>query len=110
VSTPPRDRPEIGNQTCNQDAGPQAWENARCVASALIDASGIAEGGTNSRVDFWNAAAADFAAPLLLGRGLGILLVGEQRECGHGAPACGDRTGHQRAGDEQHQVHERVMP
>lgn len=46
--------------------GERAWENARRVASALVEASGSAEGGRNSEMEFWNAAAADALGPLLL--------------------------------------------
>ncbi len=65
----PRNQGGYGSNTWSPLAsvtGERAWENARRVASALIDASGTAEGGKNSQVDFWNAAAADFLGPLLL--------------------------------------------
>jgi len=46
--------------------GERAWENARRVAAALIEASGSVEGGRNSEMEFWNAAAADALGPMLL--------------------------------------------
>jgi type IV secretion system protein VirD4 len=46
--------------------GERAWENARRVASALIEASSLAENGANAQATFWNAAAADYLGPLLL--------------------------------------------
>jgi type IV secretion system protein VirD4 len=46
--------------------GDRAWRNARRVATALVEAAGLAENGANSQEAFWNAAAADFLGPLLL--------------------------------------------
>jgi type IV secretion system protein VirD4 len=46
--------------------GEQPWVGARRMATALIEASGLAENGANRAMDFWNAAAADFLGPLLL--------------------------------------------
>jgi type IV secretory pathway TraG/TraD family ATPase VirD4 len=46
--------------------GEKPWVGARRMASALIDAAGLAEDGANSNAAFWNMAAADFLGPLLL--------------------------------------------
>jgi type IV secretory pathway TraG/TraD family ATPase VirD4 len=46
--------------------GDKPWPGARRMATALIEASGIVENGANQSQDFWNAAAADYLAPVLL--------------------------------------------
>ncbi len=46
--------------------GEHAEEGARRTAAALIEASGVVDGGINAQMDFWNAAAADYLGPLLL--------------------------------------------
>ncbi len=46
--------------------GEKPWTGARRTAKVLIEASGLAEHGANANAAFWNAAAADYLAPLLL--------------------------------------------
>ena len=65
----PQNQGEYGSNTWSPLAsvrGERAWENARRVATSLIEASGSAEGGRNSEMEFWNAAAADALGPMLL--------------------------------------------
>jgi type IV secretion system protein VirD4 len=46
--------------------GENGWAGARRVASALIEAGGLAEEGKNRNEAFWDAAAVDYLGPLLL--------------------------------------------
>jgi type IV secretory pathway TraG/TraD family ATPase VirD4 len=46
--------------------GRRAWATARRLATTLIEAAGVAEGGVNSQEAFWNDAAGDYLGPLLL--------------------------------------------
>jgi type IV secretion system protein VirD4 len=65
----PKNLGEYGSNTWSPliaAMGDKAWAGARRMASALIEAAGLAEGGTNSNADFWNAAAANYLGPLLL--------------------------------------------
>jgi type IV secretion system protein VirD4 len=46
--------------------GERPWAGARRMAKALVTAAGLADGGANTKKDFWNATAADYLGPLLL--------------------------------------------
>ena len=65
----PKDQGGYGSNTWSPliaAMGPHAEEGARRTAAALIEASGIVDGGKNAQMEFWNAAAADYLGPLLL--------------------------------------------
>ncbi len=44
----------------------EPWSAAQRVATSLISASELADGGVNARQEFWDATAADYLGPLLL--------------------------------------------
>ena len=46
--------------------GEKPWVGARRMAEVLVEAAGLADGGANRDQNFWNAAAANYLAPLLL--------------------------------------------
>ena len=65
----PKNQGEYGSNTWSPliaAMGPHAEEGARRTAAALIEASGIVDGGKNAQMEFWNDAAADYLGPLLL--------------------------------------------
>lgn len=46
--------------------GDDPWGGAKRMATSLVEAAGTAENRRNSHQEFWNSAAADYVAPLLL--------------------------------------------
>jgi type IV secretory pathway TraG/TraD family ATPase VirD4 len=65
----PSNQGDYGSNTWSPLAavmGDRPWASARRTARALVEAAGLAERGANRREDFWNMAAADYIAPLLL--------------------------------------------